>query len=47
MTKYIFNVMTSVVVEAEDKDKARQILDNDGGDVRDRDVLLVDEEVSK
>ena len=44
MKTYLFNVMLTVEVEAENKEQAYEILnEGTGGDVRDRDVLLVEE----
>lgn len=44
MKRYTYNVMLSIVIDAENEDQAREMLDNDEGNVFERDVMLIDEE---
>lgn len=42
MKRYLFNVQNTYVVLAESEEQAREMLDNDQAELRDRDVLLVE-----
>jgi hypothetical protein len=42
MKRYLFNVQSTYAVLAESEEQAREILDNDQAELRDRDVLLVE-----
>jgi hypothetical protein len=44
MKRYLFNVEMSYAVIADSLEQARELLDDDKADLRDRNVLLVDEE---
>ena len=44
MKRYLFNVQNTYVVLAENEEQAREMLDNDQAELRDRDVLLVEVE---
>lgn len=44
MNTYVFNVMLSVEVEADNLDQAKEILNGGaGGNVKDREITLIDE----
>ena len=42
MKRYLFNVQTTYAVIAESQEQAQEILDNNQGELRDRDTLLVE-----
>jgi hypothetical protein len=42
MNEYLFNVETTVLVLAESEEEAYDILNDDGGETKDRDVMLVE-----
>jgi hypothetical protein len=42
MKRYLFNVQNTYAVIAESEAQAREMLDTDQADLRDRDVLLVE-----
>jgi hypothetical protein len=44
MKRYLFNVQDTYAVIAENEDQAREMLDTEQGDLRDRSVLLVEVE---
>lgn len=44
---FLFNVMTSVEVEANDEEEAYDILNDNGGEIIDRDVMLVEMNTKK
>jgi len=44
MKRYLFNVQSTYAVIAESEEQAREMLDNDQAELRDRDTLLVEVE---
>ena len=42
MKRYLFNVQTTYTVIAESQEQAQEMLDNNEGELRDRDTLLVE-----
>jgi hypothetical protein len=42
MKRYLFNVQSTYAVIAESEEQAREMLDNDQAELRDRDTLLVE-----
>lgn len=42
MKRYLFNVQSTYAVIAESEDQAREMLDNDQAELRERDTLLVE-----
>jgi hypothetical protein len=40
--RYLFNVQTTYAVIAESQEQAQEMLDNNEGELRDRDTLLVE-----
>lgn len=44
MKRYLFNVQSTYAVLAESEEQAREMLDTDQAELRDRDVLLVEVE---
>jgi hypothetical protein len=42
MKRYLFNVQTTYAVTAESLEQAQAMLDNNEGELRDRDTLLVE-----